>query len=112
MIIWPGMKASLSKRVTVQLFAGFLVNAELKRQFFASDKWKLAQIAWQSQEKNLQSIPFKGKEYVGKYIEDQSLSTEQLDELEKDIKKQLLQHCPTISESDLKLYVFPQVFVS
>ncbi len=106
------MKASLDNRVTVKLFAGFLINNELKREFFASDKWRLAQIAWQSQENGLETIPYKDKEYVGRYIEDRHLTTSRLRDIEEKFKKQLIHHCPTISEKDLKLYVFPQVFIS
>jgi hypothetical protein len=106
------MKASLDNRVTVKLFTGFLINAELKREFFASDKWRLAEIAWQSQDDGLETIPYKGKEYIGKYVENQTLTTKQLRDIEDKIKQQLIHHCPTISDEDLKLCVFPQVFVS
>jgi len=106
------MSSSLDKRVTVKLFAGFAIHPDMRREMFTSDKWHMAQIAWKSQENGLEIVPNEGKEYVGKYLESQFLTTKELIDVESKIRKQLIYHCPAVNQYPLNFFIFPQIFVS
>jgi len=106
------MSSSIDKRITIKLFAGFIINTDMRREMFICDKWHMAQIAWKSQENGLEIVPNDGKEYVGKYLESSCQSTHALADIESKIRKQLVYHCPTVNQYPLKFFIFSQVFVS
>ncbi len=106
------MSSLLDKRVTVKLFAGFVIHPDIRREMFVSDKWHMAEIAWKSQENGLQIVRYEGKEYVGKYLDSLSLTIEEIKDRELKIRKQLIHHCPGVNQFPLKFFVFPQTFVT
>jgi len=106
------MSSLLDKRVTVKLFAGFVIHPDMRREMFVSDKWHMAETAWKSQENGLQIARHEGKEYVGKYLDSVSLTIEEIKDKELKIGRQLIHHCPGVNQFPLKFFIFPQTFVT
>jgi hypothetical protein len=106
------MSSGIENRLTVRLFAGSLLTFDIKMQLKHSPHWKQSKIANESDQRDLVEIRFHNKEYIGKYISLQSLTLDDLREIETTIAASLKRYCPELAEEALKIYVFPQVFVS
>ena len=97
------------KGLTFKLFAGFLVNSELRLYIKASSEWKEHQILQKST--RLQLVPFEKKVYIGVYIEPAHIAIKEINQLEEEIKKSLEKLFPNFNLEPFPLYLFTQAFI-
>lgn len=97
------------KGITFKLFAGFLVNSELKMYIKASSEWKEHQIL--QQPGKIQLVPFEKRDYIGIYLEPAEISVKEISQLEEQIKKTLEQFFPKCNLEALPFYLFTQPFI-
>ena len=62
-------------------------------------------------EKNLQLIPFDGKEYIGLYLETAQPSVQELRRSHAGFTDALQKHLPDLRTDNLPVVVFPQAFL-
>jgi len=105
------MKSTVSNKLSVQLFAGYYLSPEIRRNLHENKEWEEAKIKWQSEKNGLQIIPYQSKEYLGSYLEKETLTLGEIRKTEENIRKLLLECCPRLQENTLDLVIFPQVFI-
>jgi len=105
------MTTTISNKVTVRLFAGCQLTSEIRMYLKQSASWKQAQIG-DSDVRDIVETHYQEKDYLGRYIRKQSLTLKELYEIEGSIRKALTTYCPELSAETLKIYVFPQVFIT
>lgn len=106
------MTASTNQRVTVKLFVGYLMTSDIRMYLKQSSSWKQAKILKEPDLRDLLETHFQDRDYIGKYISHSSLTISELRTMESSIHQSLLNYCPELSQETLKIYVFPQVFIS
>ena len=98
------------KGLTFKLFAGFLINSELRMHIKASPEWKEHQILQKSTEE-LQLVPFEKRVYIGVYIEPAYIAIKEINQVEEEIKKSLERLFPNFNLEPFPLYLFTQAFI-
>lgn len=101
----------MEKGISFKLFAGFLVNSELKMHIKSSSNWKEHEFLEKKNPRKLQIVPFEKRDYIGNYIEPAQISIKEIDLLEEQIKKSLEQLFPKCNLENLSLYFFTQAFI-
>ncbi len=104
------MAQSLEGKVTTKLFAGFLLNPEIKMLLNLSREWK--QASFTKNEGRLSEAHYQGKDYLGFYLSPEKITLVQLKELETQVRTRLKSYCPGLDADEIKMYIFPQVFVA
>lgn len=107
------MTISSNHQVTVKLFVGYLLTSDIRMYLKQSAAWKQAKIMEEPDSRDLLETHFQDKDYIGKYIAQDNLTLRELRSFENSVHQSLLNYCPELSqESNLKIYLFPQVFIS
>lgn len=102
------MNTELSTRITTKLFAGFLLNSELRMHLAQSKNYKQDKIG---SKQDLQEIHFQEKDYFGIYLEKNIISYKTLKTLEEALRKKLEFYCPAFNIDHATFFILPQVFV-
>ncbi len=103
---------SLEKGLAVKIFAGFVLNSELRMQLSQSDRWKHANLGSLATPGDLKEVPHKGKSYIGAYCQQIEQTLPELWQQEAALRQKLREYCPEFDADNVHLYVFPQVFIS
>lgn len=106
------MTTSTTNRVTVKLFAGCLLTSEIRMYLKQSAAWKQAQIVGEFDVREIVETHYQEKDYLGRYLASNNLTIIELHEIESSIRKALTTFCPELASESLKIYVFPQVFIT
>ena len=99
-------------KVTVMIFLGSLVTAELRMHLNTSIKWKHANILHLADPAKLALIHFQGQDYIGCYRNNSALTLTQLKALEQQIQVTLRTYCPDLETEKMETFVFPQVLIA
>lgn len=91
-----------------RLFLGCELTSELRMHLKQSFSWKEAQML----SKGLTEAHFEGKNYIGQRLEKNQLTLMEIKSLEKNLKRDLNEHCPNFDAARLKIIVFTEVFVA
>jgi hypothetical protein len=106
------MEASAKEGVKVKLFAGFAVNSEMKMHLRQSSTWKNSRIDKNQSKVAIQETHYQEKDYLGIYLDAEKQTLPQLKEIENELRNQLAQYCPEFNIESIKLYIFPQIFIT
>jgi hypothetical protein len=99
------------KGITFKLFAGFLVNAELRMHMRLSPQWKEQEILQKNALNDLKLVHFNDMDYLGIYLERTRITLQEIDSLETRIRKSLKDLFPKYPSDTLNLYLFTQAFI-
>lgn len=100
------------KHVKVKLFIGYPMNAELKLLLDQSSQWKQDKITRYRNPESLVETHYQDKDYIGRFFFEEKLTMAQFKQLELDIKTKVQVYCPNFNTDRLKIFIFPQVFVT
>jgi hypothetical protein len=106
------MTLSSERRVTVKLFVGYPLTSDLRMHLKQSIAWKQAKILEDSDVRDLVETHFQDKDYIGKYITQKNLTLPEIKAIESEVRESLLRYCSELAPESLKLYLFPQIFIS
>lgn len=106
------MDTETQTRVTLKLFAGCPLNAEMKMHLSRSIKWRQASIMPTRDESNLMQVSYHGMEYLGIYFDSESIDIKQLKSAEGSIKNLLSIYLSDLDLSEARVKVFCQVFIA
>jgi hypothetical protein len=99
----------MTNPITIKLFAGCPINAEMRMHLNQSIQWKHAEIL---NEGCLKEVHYHGKDYFGLYIDHQNISTQNLTAIQQSIQESLKNYCPDLDTESAKVCIFPQVFIA
>lgn len=102
------MNTDLSTRVTTKLFAGYLLNSELRMHLNQSKTYKQDKIG---SHQDLNEVHYQEKDYFGIYLEQTMVAFDELKKLEESLRKRLDFYCPNFNNEHTTFFVLPQVFV-
>lgn len=104
---------NISAGITVKMFVGGLLTAEIKMHLDKSQEWKqISIIPKELREAQIQQIHFQNKDYLGYFLTDDSIAINELQNVKSAIYSFLKKTCPKFQIDTFKVYVFPQVFIS
>lgn len=106
------MASETGQRVQVKLFVGLLVSSEVRMHLNHSELWKQDQVVKSEDGREMQVLRYQEKEYVGIMLNDRQLSLEALRTWEGEVRDALARYCPELGTEAMKVYVFPQLFLS
>lgn len=102
----------MGKKFFLKLFAGVLINSEIRMHLNTSIRWKEAQILKGFDPLHLTEVHFQEGDYVGKFLEQNKLHLNQLQLEEQSILSKIQSYCPNLKIEKLKVKIFPQQFIS
>lgn len=105
------MDTDIKNKIRIKLFVGYPLNAEFKLQLNQSSAWKQAKIHPNNSER-LTETYYQEKNYLGYFLEEESLTLPELKNMERKINELVHQYCPNLKLEAHKIYIFPQVFVT
>lgn len=103
------MDKAVKSYVTTKIFIGFELKIDLKIALRQNPEWKAASV---SKTTELREIYFQEKEYIGIHLEHKLLTMKQIQEHGSIVRKELELFCPHFNTVNLKINIFPQVFVA
>lgn len=108
------MTTDTSNKVTTKIFAGCHITSEIRMHLNQSIQWKNAVILAKTSSSNpgIQEVHYHGKDYFGHYTTSNSLIVNDLITFQSSIRQQLKNYCPTLEVENIKICVFPQVFIA
>ena len=108
------MTTDTSSKVATKIFTGCHITSEIRMHLNQSIQWKNAIILATASTTNpeAQQIHYKGKDYFGLYSPNKTLTIKDLTSTQHTIRQQLKNYCPTLEVENIKICVFPQVFVA
>lgn len=108
------MDITIKEKIEVQIFLGCQVTSDLRTALEQSVSWKTAQIVKQSAPtpSALSIIPFRGKEYLGHFVNESNATIANLTSMKETIEEKICSYCPNLEVSKLNYIVFPQFFIS
>lgn len=106
------MTAKTTSPLNTKLFAGCHINSELRMYLNQSIQWKHAMILTPSAERTWQEIHYHGKDYFGLYIDSKKVSVKDLTAIQQNIRESLKNYCPDVEAENIKVCIFPQVFIA
>jgi len=102
------MNTDITERVSSKIFAGFLLNSELRMHLNQSKNYKQDKIG---SKQGLQEVHYQEKDYFGIYLDKNLISYNELKNLEDTLQKKLEFYCPAFNNEHTTFFVLPQVFV-
>ena len=106
------MPIEVGNQVQIKLFAGVLITIDMRKHLNVCSTWKESLIGWQSEKGAWIELRYQNKHYFGKYLTGPTIPMPDLRLLEKELKNVFSTHCPELSQEQIKLTVFPQMFVA
>lgn len=101
----------LPDKLTTRIFAGCDLNSEIRMHLNQSVAWKHATILTALTCNRLQEISYRGKNYLGFYL-DHKITIKELIKVQQTIKQQLKSYCSGLEVENRAIYIFPQVFIA
>lgn len=102
------MNTDITTRVTTKLFAGFLLNSELRMHLNQSKTYKQDKIG---SNEDLKEIHYQDKDYFGIYLDKNLIHLPELKSVEATLTKKLEFYCPSFNNEHTTFFVLPQVFI-
>lgn len=99
-------------RIQTPIFVGIHLNKKLHYQLNQSSAWKESLIAWQSTHDGLQNIHYKSKDYIGKRMDQEQPTLQDLYQIQSNIVQVIKSLCPQIDSDHLEIYIFPLLLIS
>jgi hypothetical protein len=100
----------LKDKVSLKLFAGFLITSEIRMHLNDSAIWKRS--SFQNKEEfPLIEIHFHHQDYIGFFLSENHSPLEQLRQVELLLRKLLAHYCSALSTDLLPMTLFSQVFI-
>jgi len=106
------VQAAKKNRVTVKLFVGFELTSKSRIHLSQSNEWKQASIIQGHSSKTLIECPYQEKTYLGRYLDSNILTIQELKNQAKLISKIMETYCPALDLEILSLHFFPLVLVA
>lgn len=106
------MTTDTSSKITTKIFAGCHISSEIRMHLNQSIQWKNATILATPSNPGMQEINYHGKSYIGQYTSHKTLIINDIVTSQQNIRDQLKIYCPTLEVENIKIYVFPQVFIA
>lgn len=94
--------------MVMQFFIGFNLTSDLKNHLLMSQHWRADQ---ETHQKNLLMIQNEKKEYVGRFLNMQNPSIQDLTAEGCTVSKWVEFYCPDLRSNKLSLIIFPQFFI-
>lgn len=105
------MSAPTENKILVKMFVGCYLNSEIRMYLNESKTWKQAAIL-RTKDKELIEVHFQNKDYIGKYLESETINLDQLKKSEKEVRETLKRYVCDCDSDSLKICVFPQLFIA
>lgn len=105
------MTTDTLKSVSTRLFAGCFINSEIRMHLNQSIQWKHA-ILTPSADRILHEVHFHGKDYFGLYADCKKITIKDLTMIQQNIRQELKKYCPDLVVENIKICIFPQVFIA
>lgn len=106
------MNSATESHMISKIFIGFHLHPELKAQLNQSSQWKQAKIMQQNLLLGLLETHYQEKDYVGRFLIQETLTLDELRTIAKGIQELLKDHCPKYPIENLKICLFSQIFIS
>lgn len=106
------MSVYTKSEVAVKLFAGCLITTEIRIWLNQSSLWKQEKISPAVEGRRLVEVHYKEHDYIGCFLPKTMLTLEELRPTVRWIEQSLLQYCPELKSSAVKICFFPQIFLS
>lgn len=106
------MNLKTDGKVTTKIFAGCLVNAEMKMHLGQSSTWKQVAIMPREGSEELLEVHYHGKVYLGMYLPEDKATLKKLRSIEESIKERMNAYLSDFDVGGVKVSVFCQVFVA
>lgn len=96
-------------KIKAKLFLGFLLKPDLKDQLEKNGEWRNQKLDSQ----NLKMIELfeKKQTYLGRFIDQETVSLRTLQQTEKELQQILLKFLPECSLNELHFEIFSKIFV-
>ena len=105
------MTTESASQLTTCLFLGIRLTPDVGMALNQSSEWAQDQISAPTEGVALKKQRFQGKEYLGVTLDSSAVITEDLFQLEKEIRTQVAHYCPKLNGNGLRMYTFAQVLV-
>lgn len=105
------MTAETSSQITTRLFLGIRQTPDINMALNQSKEWAQDQIATSGENAALKTVRHAGKDYLGVSIDSNSISMNDMQTTEEQIREQLQRYCPKLRVQGLRVYAFAQVLV-
>lgn len=105
-------KKNLSQSVSAQLFLGCPITSEIRLFLNSSPSWKQIKTLPGENTESLKEIHHEDKDYIGTFLEKTEPNLEDLLTAQKNVFKLLKGYCQELKVENLKLNIFPQIFLS
>ena len=104
------MNSDQQSGVKPKLFIGLHLTPDLHAPLEQSTAWKQSRVA--PAQDDLCEIHHQKKHYIGYYFEGEKASLKELQIMEAKIRKTLIQYSSKFTSLDVKVLIFPQIFIS
>jgi hypothetical protein len=106
------MNTQTNSCMTSRIFIGYYLHPELKVHLSQSLNWSQSKIVRGDNLNELLETHYHEKEYIGRFLNQDVLTINELKTIEQQIQLRLAEHCPSFPLEKLKVCVFSQVFIS
>lgn len=103
------MENAMKSHVKAKIFIGFELKVDLKMALSQNSQWNAAAV---SKTTDLRQIHFNEKEYIGVHLEHDMITMKHVRDQAAIVRTELERFCPNYNTVNLKINVFPQVFVA
>ena len=103
------MDAGTTNRLQIKVFVGFELKVDVSISLNKNSKWKEAKV---SKTTNLRVVHYNDQEYIGIFMSHEITTMKMLRETSNKVREELQHFCPENDIAELKVQIFPQVFVS
>lgn len=97
------------QRTQAKVFAGFLLNSEVRMHLNASELWKNACIDRGAND--LTEIAYSETSYVGTFLHEEKITLDFLRDQQEAIRQKLQEYCPKLSVDHKNFYLLSQLFI-
>lgn len=91
-----------------KLFAGCQLTSEIKMHLRQSTAWQNAQL----EPNHLIETPYQGKDYLGRYLEKERHTIQDIKDLQAEITNNLAACCPELAGRSFEIKLFTQTLVA
>jgi len=105
------MSIESSSQITTCLFLGIRQTPDVGMALNQSKEWAQDQIAPPSEGVALVTKRHQGKDYLGLSVGGDSITMQEIETLERQIREQVAHYCPKLPIQGLRVYAFAQVLV-
>lgn len=99
-------------QLCTKIFIGCAISSEIRMHLNHSIEWKHAALISASTQEGLQIVSSHGNDYLGFYSTQKHLTIKDLKETQETIIVQIKSYLPKLDTQNLKICIFPQVFVA